>query len=120
MLFRSVEQALNNARALAFPSLWYETYGLVVTEAAARGVPSIVSDVSAAAERIRHGVSGWIFESGNVEALADCLRSTSDVTAVRAIGARAYEDHWSAPSDPPRHVADLVAIYERTLAASRA
>ena len=36
-----------HARCLVFPSLWYETFGLVVAEAAARGVPAIVSDVSA-------------------------------------------------------------------------
>ena len=33
------------ARCLVFPSRWYETFGLVVEEAAARGVPAIVSDV---------------------------------------------------------------------------
>ncbi len=47
-----VAAELHQARCLLFPSLWYETFGLVVAEAAARGVPAIVSDISAAAERV--------------------------------------------------------------------
>ncbi len=39
-----VQRELEHARCLVFPSLWYETYGLVVNEAAARGIPAIVSD----------------------------------------------------------------------------
>ena len=53
---------LDQARCLIFPSLWYETYGLVVDEAAARGIPSIVSDVTAAAERVLDGTTGWHFK----------------------------------------------------------
>ena len=55
-----VYRHLSTARCLVFPSLWYETYGLTVAEAAAYGVPAIVSDISAAAERVEDGVTGWI------------------------------------------------------------
>ena len=39
MSHRDSMRALREARALVFPSLWYETLGLVVLEAAAIGVP---------------------------------------------------------------------------------
>ena len=35
----AVRREVEHARCLVFPSLWYETFGLVVDEAAARGVP---------------------------------------------------------------------------------
>jgi glycosyltransferase involved in cell wall biosynthesis len=43
-----VQKYLKSARVLVFPSLWYETQGLVVPEAAALGIPAIVADTSAA------------------------------------------------------------------------
>lgn len=61
---------LDQARCVVFPSLWYETYGLAVAEAAARGVPAIVSDISAAAERIRNNETGWHVRTGHAEDLA--------------------------------------------------
>jgi glycosyltransferase involved in cell wall biosynthesis len=112
---QEVEQELNDARTLVFPSLWYETYGLVVAEAAARGVPAIVSDVSAASERIRHNVSGWIFPSGDVAALAECLRATLDIANVQRAGAEVYDEFWLNPPDQSRHVEALLNIYDRAL-----
>ena len=40
----AVSHEMRKARALVLPSLWYETQGLVVDEAAALGVPAIVAD----------------------------------------------------------------------------
>lgn len=110
-----VFQALRSARALVFPSLWYETYGLVVSEAIALGVPAIVSDVSAAAERVAHGATGWVFESGNAAALADCLRALGDDEAVGRIGRQAYENFWADAPTKARHIRQLLAIYETIL-----
>lgn len=112
-----VVQELARARCLLFPSLWYETYGLVVTEAAARGVPAIVSDVTAPAERIIDGVDGWTFRSGDLTSLMRQLRLTRDDGVVRAAGGAAYRRYWQAPSDPRTHALALVAIYDRVLAA---
>jgi glycosyltransferase involved in cell wall biosynthesis len=110
---------VEQARCLVFPSLWYETFGLVVDEAAARGVPSIVSDVSAPAERVIDGDTGWIFPSDDVGALARCLHLTRDADAVRAAGAAAYRRYWSNPSDPQHHTQRLAAIYDAALARNR-
>jgi len=82
----TVLEELNKARCLAFPSLWYETYGLVVAEAAARGVPAIVSDISAAAERVTDGVDGWHTEAGNVDKLVELLTLTKNNEAVSKAG----------------------------------
>ena len=96
----AVRREVEQARCLVFPSLWYEAFGLVVDEAAARGVPSIVSDVSAPAERVIDGYTGWIFPSGDIGTLERCLRQTRDADVVRAAGVAAYRRYWSNPSDP--------------------
>jgi glycosyltransferase involved in cell wall biosynthesis len=114
-----VREEVEQARCLVFPSLWYETFGLVVDEAAARGVPAIVSDVSAPAERIVDGETGWLYPSGDIGALEGRLHLTRNADTVRAAGAAAYRRYWSDPSDPSRHAQQLVAIYEATLARDR-
>lgn len=45
-----VKQYMKGARALIFPSRWYETAGLTVLEAQSLGIPAIVSKNSAASE----------------------------------------------------------------------
>lgn len=108
--------ALERARCLLFPSLWYETFGLVVEEAAARGVPAVVSDVSAPAERIVDGRTGWLFRSGDLAGLRTALEAVRDDDTIRAAGAEAYARFWSAPPDRARHTARLAEIYETVLA----
>jgi glycosyltransferase involved in cell wall biosynthesis len=114
-----VREALERARCLVFPSRWYETYGLVVAEAAARGVPAIVSDVSAPAERIIDGVTGWVFRSNDADSLVRRMLLARDDALVRAAGVEAYRNYWAAPSDPTRHASELVAIYETVIIAGR-
>jgi glycosyltransferase involved in cell wall biosynthesis len=114
---REVMEELEQARCLVFPSLWYETYGLVVEEAAARGVPPIVSDVSAAAERVKNGVTGWHVRAGDTEDLVRCLNVVKDDTVVRKVGLAAFENHWLDPSTTARHTAALVNIYRDVLRA---
>jgi glycosyltransferase involved in cell wall biosynthesis len=111
-----VAKALDQARCLVFPSRWYETFGLVVEEAAARGVPAIVSDVCAAAERVDDGFTGWVFRSGDLDDLVRCMHGVQHDARVAAAGAAAYAKFWADPPDAQRHVRDLLAIYEAVLA----
>lgn len=113
----SVQQELSKARCLVFPSLWYEAYGLVVAEAAARGVPAIVSTISAAAERVINGVHGWHVWPGDVEDLTRCLLLTKNNDALRVMGKAAYDHFWAAPPTRANHIAGLLAIYQTILAA---
>jgi len=59
------------ADCLVLPSDYPETWGLVVNEALATGLPCVVSDaVGCAPDMIREGESGYVYPLGNVEALA--------------------------------------------------
>jgi glycosyltransferase involved in cell wall biosynthesis len=110
-----VVERLSRARCLVFPSLWYETYGLSVAEAASRGVPAIVSDVAAPAERVVDGVTGWHFRSGDVGSLRAALGRVADDGVIAAAGAAAYARYWENPPTPGAHVGGLLEIYRRVL-----
>jgi glycosyltransferase involved in cell wall biosynthesis len=59
------------ADCLVLASDYLETWGLVVNEALATGLPCVVSDaVGCAPDLIRDGESGYVYPLGNVEALA--------------------------------------------------
>ena len=58
------------------PSAYQETWGLVVNEAMNFSLPVIVSDqVGCSADLVRDGENGYIFSSGDVTALENCLLS---------------------------------------------
>jgi peptidoglycan/LPS O-acetylase OafA/YrhL/glycosyltransferase involved in cell wall biosynthesis len=114
-----IRARLGRARCLVFPSLWYEAFGLTVSEAAACGVPAIVSDISAAAERIEEGVTGWRFRSGDGDDLARCLAMIADDALVGAAGEAAYRAFWSDSRSGERHVADLLRIYQAAVRPER-
>lgn len=106
---------LELARCLVFPSVCVETFGLSVAEAAARGVPAIVSDATGAAERVDNGVTGWHARAGDVADLARCLRSLAEDLKVSQAGEAAYEKFWRAPPTRERHTKELLRIYADVL-----
>jgi glycosyltransferase involved in cell wall biosynthesis len=84
-------EEVRSARVLVFPSLWLETDGLTVKEAAAQGVPSLVADTCAAAESIADEVTGLLFRGRDEIALAGGLeRLANDDGLVDRLGAAAH------------------------------
>lgn len=70
----AVGEAYVAADCLVLPSDYGETWGLVVNEAMASGVPAIVSDrVGCSRDLIREGETGGVFRFGDVEDLATRL-----------------------------------------------
>ena len=56
------------------PSIWWEIFGLVISEAWMFGRPVICSNVGGMAERVTDGVDGLHFEMGDPAALAMIIR----------------------------------------------
>lgn len=104
---------LDGVRCLVFPSLVPETYGLSVVDAAARGIPSIVTDVCGVAEWITDGVTGWRIPPGDVQALAARLEAVKDDNLVEAAGTAVYTEYWRSPLSLGRHIKDLLEIYKQ-------
>ena len=72
-----VKKYMKNARALIFPSRWYETAGLTVLEAQSIGLPCIVSKNTAASEFIEDKKNGFLFE--NLEDLKDKIKQIDNI-----------------------------------------
>jgi glycosyltransferase involved in cell wall biosynthesis len=110
-----VQRLIKGGRALVFPSLWYETQGLVVAEAAAMGIPAIVADTSAARDLVEHGRTGLWFTGGDERSLTSCLRTLCDLDVARKMGAAAYKRFWDRCQTRERHAEDLENCYESVL-----
>jgi glycosyltransferase involved in cell wall biosynthesis len=85
------------ADCLVLPSDATETWGLVVNEAMACGLPAIVSDrVGCGADLIVAGRNGSVFPMADVQALADGLAVWSDrgrCAAAAAVSVRKADEH---------------------------
>jgi glycosyltransferase involved in cell wall biosynthesis len=92
-----------------FPSEWYETFGLTIVEAFASGTPVLAAKIGAAAELVREGVTGQLFEAGSAASLrASALAlMAADPRRLRAAARLAYEDGFT----PERNLARLLDIY---------
>jgi glycosyltransferase involved in cell wall biosynthesis len=107
-----VVRAIRASRATVFPSIWHETQGMVVLEAAALGVPAIVSDSCAAKEAIVDGETGLLFRAGDASDLSMKLTLLDrDSELAARLGLTAYERYWSAPSTIEMHTKQLIACY---------
>jgi glycosyltransferase involved in cell wall biosynthesis len=111
-----VVQLMRTARALVFPSVWYEAQPLVVLEAAALGVPAIVPDTCAARELVVDGVTGLWFKGGDAGDLARKMRSLLEDSALaQRMGQAAYERFHARPPTMDRHLDGLLEIYQAVL-----
>jgi glycosyltransferase involved in cell wall biosynthesis len=97
----------------ALPSR-FEPWGLVVNEAMNAGRPVIVSDrVGAGPDLVEEGVNGFIYPSGDVDALASRLRQVLESSALRVkMGERGLEriTSWDFEADRRGLVEALSAV----------
>lgn len=113
----AAREKLRAARALVFPSRWYEGQPLTVLEAKAAGTPVVVSDVCAGREEIVDGETGLWFRSGDARDLARALIAMQDDDRVRRMSDAAYDAYWRDPPTLERHVERLLKAYRGMLAA---
>jgi glycosyltransferase involved in cell wall biosynthesis len=97
---QQVYAAMGEAKALIFPSVWYETFGLTVIEAMMKGTPVIASRIGSAAELVSDGRTGLLFETGNSESLMTAVRWMMDHQAewqsMRCAARAEFEAKYSA------------------------
>ena len=108
-------EQLRHARALVFPSLWYEAQPLVILEAMAQGIPCLVADTSAAREMIIDGHTGLHFRGADREHLAQQMLRLAEPSFASQLGRNAYNSYWEQPRTLDRHLDGLVSIYEQML-----
>ncbi len=110
---------MRRARALVFPSLWYEAQPLIILEALAQGIPCVVSETSAAREMIIPGRTGLLFRTGDATDLQDKLTQLRDNEFVDRLSRNAYDDYWKSPRTLESHLDGLTEIYDTMLMAQR-
>lgn len=111
-----VGRYLEHARALVFPSLWYETLGLSVMEALGRGIPAIVSDESAARDLVEDGHTGLHMRRGDAADLAEKIRMLEDDRVLERLSVNAYREFWRSPRSLAGHLETVTRAYETMLA----
>ena len=103
---------MGSARALIFPSIWYETQGMTIVESMATGTPVLASRLGSRAEMIDEGRTGYLFESGNPEDLAEKARLIlSRAAQMRAAARLEFESRYTAEQNYPL----LMQCYETAL-----
>lgn len=86
-----VSLAFAAADLLVHPTI-YDSFGLVVAEAMAHGIPAIVNATAGVTELITHRETGWIVEGNPLEGAVTALRELANDRDLRtAIGRRARE-----------------------------
>jgi glycosyltransferase involved in cell wall biosynthesis len=110
-----VSRFFQEARFLVMPSVWLETFGVVVIEAYAHGVPVIATRLGTLADLIRDGVTGRLFACSDCADLAAKLTELEHdhdrTLAMSHAARREYELLYSAPAN-----AQLMrAVYQQAI-----
>jgi glycosyltransferase involved in cell wall biosynthesis len=107
---------LARGRALVFPSIGYEVQGLTVCEAASMGLPSIVTERTAAREHISNGNNGLYTRTASVDDLAAKLTMLQDDALLQRLSVDAYDRYWRSPPTTEEHVRHLEEVYRAIMA----
>jgi glycosyltransferase involved in cell wall biosynthesis len=103
---------LSSLDVVVVPSLWYEAFCLTIREAFLAGVPVVTANHGAMAEAVEDGVTGLLFEPGDVPSLAAALRRLADDPALR----RRLSDCAQRVRDEQDCAAELLGVYQRVTA----
>lgn len=99
--------ALGMLDVLVVPTLWYETYSLIVQEAFAAGVPVVASRIGVLPDIVQDGVNGRLFSPGDIgdlhATLLDLVERPEQVELMRG--------NLPPVTSMDSHVLKLEAIY---------
>jgi len=81
-----------SADVCVVPSIWYEPFGIVITEAFRAGTPVIASRIGGIPELVKDGYNGFLFEPGNVKELKEKLEYLiNNSTKLKKLARNAFE-----------------------------
>jgi phosphatidyl-myo-inositol alpha-mannosyltransferase len=106
------------ADVVCAPSLYGESFGMVLTEAFAASAPVLASDIPGYRDVVRHGEDGLLVPAGDALALAEALRRLALDNRLRvqmALAARERAERFAWPSV----AAEVLDSYEQALAVGR-
>ncbi|MDC0317571.1 glycosyltransferase [bacterium] len=114
---KQMTDLLGQATCLIMPSVCYETFGLTIVEAFARGTPVIASRMGAMQELVQDGKNGFLVEPGNAKQFAEKVEQVfkMDPAKVRVTARHEFESKYTAEANQQW----LIDIYGKTLSTQR-
>ncbi|MDQ9169718.1 glycosyltransferase family 4 protein [Oxalobacteraceae bacterium R-40] len=110
-----VIEKMRNASYLVMPSIWYETFALVVMEAFACSLPVIAPNIGSMKEMIEEGHTGLLFDFGSLDSLTEKIRwaeeHPQDMIRMGRNARREYEKKYTSS----KNYQMLMAIYEEAI-----
>jgi len=111
-----VFELMRGAIATLLPSIWDEPCPVVLVQSLAVGTPVIASDYGSRSESVIHGVTGMIYEGGDLDGLSRLIRQAWEqpgmCRAMSQAARRAYTDKFAEAEN----VEHLIDIYREVLA----
>lgn len=113
---KQIVELLDQAKALIFPSLWYETFGMVVIEAFSRGIPVITSNHGNMKNLVTDQYNGLTFNVGSSEDLSKTVSEFEEMdpsqkNVFRQNARTTYMTNYS----PERNFEQLLDIYRAAI-----
>ena len=113
--FNDVITLIKGARFLIVPSLCYETFGRVIVEAYACGVPVLVNRIGALQELVRESETGLLYDADNQKDLVHKVKffvENNEIFEGMKVNARAeYEKKYTLDNN----YQNLMSIYNEVL-----
>ena len=112
---KEVINYIKNSTFVIVPSECYETFGQVIIESFACGVPVIASRIGAIGEIIQEGKTGLLFEAGNPDDLNKKINNLyKNIDLIKEMGKNArkeYEEKYT----PKKNYEILMNIYQNVI-----
>ena len=105
------DELIGHAGAVIFPSPWEEPFGLVISEAAARGTPVVALARGSAPELVVDGVTGILCR--------DEEEMARSIPKAMALDPRACREHAESTFDRDRIAREYLSVYEQVLTSWR-
>jgi glycosyltransferase involved in cell wall biosynthesis len=113
---QAVRLEMQRACAVLVPSIWNETFGMVVIEAFAAGTPVIASRIGALAQLLEDGVTGLHVQPGDAADLASKLQwALAHPERMAEMGAKARRTYERLYTGQINHGL-LIDIYSQAIA----
>lgn len=114
-----VQTLMKSARALVFPSVWYEGFPMVIAEAYAAGLPVIASDLGSMSTLVEHGRTGLHFRPGDAEDLARKIEWALEHPSQLAMMSKEARAEFEAKYTAEQNYRMLMEIYELAMKGAR-
>jgi glycosyltransferase involved in cell wall biosynthesis len=108
-------ETMKKAKALIFPSIWYEGLPMTIIESFSTGTPVIASRLGGMQEVVTNDFNGLHFEAGNEKDLINKINTLAERTAELKDFSNNARRTYLEKYTPDKNYMQLTAIYEQAI-----